>query len=313
MSQKEKELYEPIRRELADKFSVTGKTHLEVSADGRISETVKEKLDDVALHIINFERVRPDIIGFVKVEMKTGRSTGYFQDEKIVAEIKNEQVGVADVIQTKVYAEVFDAKHAFLISSEPIPEEIKRFVRMKLGLLSYAGGYGEIRLVQFDRENETFVEKSWYRESPFEGEIEEAEEERESKKAAQRRTWREVMAWVTPQARSLFESLTKNVESEFPSIDHAPLWRYYGYYIDNEKVRPKLFLAIIAGKKHLTCRIRVNPSQFQSGGYTTRDLTGWFFRGLSGTEKALTLESPNEISKIVPLIRQSYDFVKSEA
>jgi hypothetical protein len=308
----EKELYEPVKRDLAEKFSVSGKTYLEVSADGKISETVKEKLDDVALHIINFERVKPDIIGFLRIETKTGRGTGYFQDEKIVAEIKNEQIGITDVIQTKVYAEVFDAKHAFLVSSEPIPEEIKRFVKMKPGLLHYAGGYGEIKLVQFDKINKTFVERSWYRESPFEGEVEETEEERETEKAKPR-TWQEVMEWATPPVRNLVESLTKRLETEFPSMIHGPLWRWYGYYIDAEKTKTKLFLAIIAGKRHLTCRIRVDPSKFQSDGYPTRDLSGWFYRGLTGTEKAFNLMSSTEINRIMPLMRQSYDFVKNEA
>ena len=89
----ERDLYEPVRRELAEKFSVSGDVHLEVSADGRISEKVKEKLDDVSLHIINFERVKPDIIGFVRFETRIGRGTGYFQDEKIVVEVKRYKLG----------------------------------------------------------------------------------------------------------------------------------------------------------------------------------------------------------------------------
>lgn len=269
----EKDLYEPIRRELVDKFSVSGKTYLEVSADGRISETVKERLDDVALHIINFERVKPDIIGFLRIDTKTGKGTGYFQDEKIVAEVKNEQVGITDIIQTKVYAEVFDAKHAFLVSSEPIPEEVKRFVKMKPGLLHYSGGYGEIRLVQFDAGREAFIEKSWYRESPFEGEVEEVEEEKETERKTGFRTWQEVMQWVSPPVRSLVETLTRQLETEFPLMTGAPLWRYYGYYADAQKSRTKLFLAIIGGKRHITCRIRVD-SKFQAHGYPTRDLSG---------------------------------------
>ncbi len=309
----EKELYEPVRRELVERFSVSGKTHLEVSADGRISETVKEKLDDVALHIINFERVKPDIIGFLRIETKIGRGTGYFQDEKIVAEVKNEQLGITDVIQTKVYAEVFDAKHAFLVSSEPIPEEIKRFVKMKPGLLHYAGGYGEIKLVQFDRPKETFVEKSWYRESPFDEEVEDAEEEKVQEKAAKEpKTWQEVMNWATPPVRVLVESLTKRLEVEFPSMAHAPLSRWYGCYTGTEKIKNNLFLAIIGRKKHITCRIRVDPSKFQSEGYATRDLSGWFYRGLTGTEKALNLTHQAEIGKVIPLIRQSHDFVSNE-
>jgi hypothetical protein len=46
---------------------------------------------------------------------------------------------------------------------------------MKPVLLLYQGGYGEVKLVQFDVTAKTFVEKSWYRESPFEETVEELE------------------------------------------------------------------------------------------------------------------------------------------
>ena len=43
----EKSLYEPIKSALYDKFAEEYRVHLEVSAEGRISEVVKETLDDV--------------------------------------------------------------------------------------------------------------------------------------------------------------------------------------------------------------------------------------------------------------------------
>jgi hypothetical protein len=309
----EKDLYEPVRRELTEKFSVSGKIYLEVSADGKISETVKEKLDDVSLHIINFERVKPDLIGFLRIETRTGRSAGYYQDEKIVAEVKNEQVGIADIIQTKAYAEVFDARHAFLISSEPIPEEVKRFVKMKPGLLHYAGGYGEIKLVQFDKDRETFIDRSWYRESPFE-EVEEAEEaEPEKVKTFAPKTWEAILNWAEPSVRDLVATLTKRLQQEFPTMVHGPLARWYAYYADGEKVKTKMFLALIASKRRITCRIRVDSGRFKDDERRTRDLRGWFYKGLNGVEKAFSLASSSEIDKAVLLIRHSYDLVKAEA
>lgn len=219
-SKSEKDLYEPIRRELEERFSVSGRVHLEVSADGRISETVKEKLDDVCLHIINFERLKPDIIGFLRTDTKTGRGAGYYHDDMIITEVKNEQIGITDIIQTKAYAEVFAAQHTFLVSSKPIPEEIKRFVKMKPGLL-YVVGYGEIRLVQFDAESETFVERSWYRESPFEEGGAEVEEEAQTR-IPSIKTWEGVLKWADPSVRALVNSLNKRVEYEFPGIVHEP-------------------------------------------------------------------------------------------
>jgi hypothetical protein len=55
-----------------------------------------------------------------------GTMISFAYSEKIIAEAKNEQIGITDIIQTKVYAEVFDATYSFLVSSQPIPEEIKR-------------------------------------------------------------------------------------------------------------------------------------------------------------------------------------------
>jgi hypothetical protein len=74
-----------------------------------------------------------------------------------------------------------------------------------------------------------------------------------------------------------------------------------------------MFLALIASKKQITCRIRVDPSKFKDDQQRTRDIRGWFYKGLNGAEKAFNLASPDEIDKTIPLIRHSYDFVKTEA
>ena len=307
----EKDLYEPIRRELEERFSVSGRVHLEVSADGRISETVKEKLDDVCLHIINFERLKPDIIGFLRTETKTGRGAGYYHDDMIITEVKNEQIGITDIIQTKAYAEVFAAQHTFLVSSKPIPEEIKRFVKMKPGLL-YVVGYGEIRIVQFDADSETFVERSWYRESPFEEGGAEVEEEAQTR-IPSIKTWEGVLKWADPSVRTLVNSLNKRAEYEFPGIVYEPVSRWYAYYLDIDKSRRNRFLALIANKKGLGCRIRVNPRTFKDDEKRTRELRGWFYVRLSGVERAFTIASPDDIDKVLPLTRQSYEFVKRES
>lgn len=306
----EKDLYEPIRRELEERFSVSGTVHLEVSADGRISERVKEKLDDVCLHIVNFERLKPDIIGFLRTDTKTGRGAGYYRDDMIIAEVKNEQIGITDIIQTKAYAEVFATQHTFLVSSQPIPEEIKRFVKMKPGLL-YVAGYGEIRLAQFDVGRETFVERSWYRESPFEEQVEETEAE-PSTGIPITKTWEGVLKWADPSVRVLVNSLSKKLQGEFPGIVHEPVSRWYAYYLDAETSIRKRFLALIARKTGLRCRIRVNPRTFRDDEKRTRELRAWFYVRLSGVERTFTITSPEEIDKVLPLVRQSYDFVKRE-
>jgi len=93
---------------------------------------------------------------------------------------------------------------------------------------------------------------------------------------------------------------------------HAPLGRWYAYYINKEKARTQRFLALIGSKKQMTLRIRVDSAKFKDDEYRARDLRPWFYKGLNGDEKAFNLASPSEIDKVVPLIRQSYDLVKAE-
>lgn len=172
--QPEKRLYEPIREALKRKFSTTYLPYFEISAEGKISDVVKETLDDVCLHIIDFESVKPDIIGFLvprtggvfdTMNELTGRIRGNPTSEKIVVEVKDERLLISHLIQTKMYAEVFGASYAFLITTRPIPEQIKRFDKMKPELLSYGKGR-KLILGRFD-ENTTsrmpdFDASSWY-------------------------------------------------------------------------------------------------------------------------------------------------------
>jgi len=182
---------------------------------------------------------------------------------------------------------------------------------MKPGLLHYQGGYGEIKLAQFDTEAESFVERSWYRESPFEEVEEEAEgEELEIKKPI--KTWEAKLAWADPSVRSLVNTLTKRLENEFTAILHEPLAYWYAYYVDAERARSKRFLTVMARKKRIRCRIRVDPTSFKDDEQRTNEVRGWFYAGLSGVERGFNVTSLSEIEKVLPLIRQSYDFVKRE-
>ena len=71
-----------------------------------------------------------------------------------------------------------------------------------------------------------------------------------------------------------------------------------------------MFLALIASKKHITCRIRVDPARFKDEEKRTRELKGWFFKGLRGVEKAFKIASATDIEQTMSLISQSYEFVK---
>jgi len=77
-------------------------------------------------------------------------------------------------------------------------------------------------------------------------------------------------------------------------------------------VKSKRFLVLIARKKGLRCRIRVDPNKFEDEGKRTNDLRGWFYARSTGAEKGFTMSSEEDIDKVLPLIAQSYNFARSE-
>lgn len=79
-------------------------------------------------------------------------------------EIKAEKLKVDDIFQTRKYAELFEAKYALLVTTEEIPEEIKRLSKVVFPLL-YLGSYRTFNLVHFDEEAGEFRE--YFPENPF--------------------------------------------------------------------------------------------------------------------------------------------------
>ena len=156
---KEKELYEMIKEKLGEilKAKFNG-FYLEITADTGFSNKLKSEIPRGREIIFNFlKKARPDITGFVKES-----SFSYF----IVVEVKNSSIELDDIYQTKKYAQLFGAKYALLISTNEIPEEIKRLDKTIYPYLLKGGhGYEQIVLVHFDINKEEFVE--WYEKNPF--------------------------------------------------------------------------------------------------------------------------------------------------
>lgn len=75
-----------------------------------------------------------------------------------------------DIYQVKLYKEVFDAKYGFLITTKPIPEEIKRLCRNTFNILRSSGDdtYRFLAIGQYDKESGQFVD--WFEKNPFEEE-----------------------------------------------------------------------------------------------------------------------------------------------
>lgn len=110
---------------------------------------------DIIFHFL--KEAAPDITGFVK---------GEYSSDFIVIEIKNEEIKIDDIYQTRKYTGLFNAKYALLISTKEISEEIKRLSKVVYSLLSSGYSSERITLVQFDAEKGNFIE--WFEKNPFE-------------------------------------------------------------------------------------------------------------------------------------------------
>ena len=146
---KEIELYEPIKRILQEKFGKLGECYIEITSK-KIGNTIKSKLDDNLLFFLNAEKIYPDLTGYV---VESGTSN------LIVAEVKSEKIKVRDIYQIKMYSELFHSKYTFLISSEPLSEEIRRYLKMTPAILSYSAGYKRLIIAQFDVRNNQLLEE----------------------------------------------------------------------------------------------------------------------------------------------------------
>jgi hypothetical protein len=149
---KEKQLYEPIlnalkevferylesekqRREITSDFK--GIAHLEITANGRFSNELKEVLDDKALSIVRVEKFSPDIMGFIQKNQ--------YSKEIITVEVKAEEIKIKNISRAKLYADIFGATYGKLISPKPIPEEIRRFITDRYAIR------GNLIIAQFDK------------------------------------------------------------------------------------------------------------------------------------------------------------------
>jgi hypothetical protein len=160
MEMKEEDYYPLIMQKFTELFKSKGyEVYFEITATKKFSNKLKSKIPDYR-HIIFYflKDVAPDITGFI--------SKGNFINFVII-EVKNEEIKLDHIYQARKYAELFDAKFAFLISTKEIPEEIERLARVVNYLLSLPA-YRRLTLVQFSEETNALTD--WYPENPFENE-----------------------------------------------------------------------------------------------------------------------------------------------
>ena len=141
-------------------MSSNGTAHLEITANKVYSNKVKAEIPDDREIIFNFLReAPPDILGFVK----SGILGIDLDTDFVVIEVKDEILKIDHIYQARKYAELFNAEHAFLISTKEIPEELKRLSKVVTSLLDLPNS--KLVLAQFDARNSKVVD--WYEENPF--------------------------------------------------------------------------------------------------------------------------------------------------
>ena len=100
----ERQLYEPVmnalKREFEKYVGYGGKVYLEITADGKFSEDLKEVLDDRALSILRVEKFSPDITGFLQKKDSPLL-------ELLTVEVKPDKIKIKHISRAKLQLAVF--------------------------------------------------------------------------------------------------------------------------------------------------------------------------------------------------------------
>lgn len=159
LNEMEKEYYCSIKNKLVEVFSSMNiNCHLEITANGKFSEKIKSIIPrnkDIIFGILK-NKTSPDITGYVK---------GKHSSDFIVIEIKEKKIKVDDFYQLKKYKDLFGAMYAFLITLEPIPEEIKRLDKALNMIATNYSYLVKMALIYFSKNSNEFEE--WYPKNPF--------------------------------------------------------------------------------------------------------------------------------------------------
>lgn len=155
----EKDLYGPIKEQL-EKLLATKERgfHLEITAAKGLSEKLKAVIPN-GREIVFTLKQRPDIFGYV---------AGKFIPDLVTVEVKVGRLKLEDIYQAKFYKEVLSARYGFLVTTESVPEELKRLCKNTRDILHSTSDsiYRVLAIGQFDEDKNEFVD--WFEENPFE-------------------------------------------------------------------------------------------------------------------------------------------------
>lgn len=153
----EDELYNSVLKALEQKFATLGDVHLEITANGKFSDKLKEKLVDYSMFILNIERMSPDLTGFITNKEKWGQGRRI-----IVAEVKK-KLALKDIYQTKRYAEILNADYALLISPKKLSAERRIFLLKRKEEITRYNPYKQVLICQLNKSSESIqIDKGLY-------------------------------------------------------------------------------------------------------------------------------------------------------
>jgi hypothetical protein len=165
----EQALYEPIARYLENGLSLYGRCEMYVTKS-IIPRAVKARLDKDSLFYVRVEKLKPDIMGFYQPK-PSGRHWAHIAPGLIIVEVKEGPLKLKDIYQAKMYSEVFGSFNTFLISRNPVPVELERFLVEHPYIRTTHAGNKQLFLASFSQQaigGETVTETKWsFNRSPF--------------------------------------------------------------------------------------------------------------------------------------------------
>jgi len=154
----ERALYPLISQALMECFRAVGKHNILVeSTDRGFSEPIKAAFRrdrDIAFSF--FDGAKPDLTGYVD------HGT---QKEIFVVEVKDAPLELKDIYQAKRYKELLGARYGFIISSQRIPEKLKRLCSITPAILNSFGDYEAFLVLAHFADGKLF---DWFPENFFE-------------------------------------------------------------------------------------------------------------------------------------------------
>lgn len=90
--------------------------HLEITAHGKFSELLQNNFDYYLFQTLKAEKLHPDIMGYV--DKKDAKTRAF-----ITVEVKKDPLTIRNILQAKLYENIFNAKFSFAISPKGISIE----------------------------------------------------------------------------------------------------------------------------------------------------------------------------------------------